>query len=203
VLVVESVDFKTAGKDANKEDAFTKTKTQLSCYSVLLYREATGHREGGSGIAFPVKTKSAEAHYRSTGTHDRCQQVRLFQDDGFVCRGVGEGGLCSVTLFQCLGCEFRRECRLMGLTSQHQKLESTRHEAPSISNGMGTNIGEEVLAVLVPHLDWRVCLNRVRALIQAGSLSWPIVPQIKMTVKSPDPLRLRVVTVGERRAKPR
>src|SRR5258708_2332318 len=72
------VDFKTAAKKPDPEDAAHQNDIQMSCYSVL-YREATGHRESGRELHHLVKTKSPKLVITALGPMTEVLQVRLFR----------------------------------------------------------------------------------------------------------------------------
>lgn len=105
------VDFKTSGKTPNAEHAIHLNEVQLSCYSVL-YREATGKLETGRELHHLVKTKTPKLIITSLDPMNQAQQVRLFRLMDSYQEGVAREDFVPSPGLQCLGCEFRNECRL-------------------------------------------------------------------------------------------
>jgi len=105
------VDFKTSGKTPSAEDAIHLNEVQLSCYSVL-YREATGKLETGRELHHLIKTKTPKLIITSLQPMSESQQVRLFRLMDSYQEGLVREDFVPSAGLQCLGCEFRSECRL-------------------------------------------------------------------------------------------
>jgi len=104
------VDFKTAGKKPNTEDAIHQNETQLSCYSVL-YREAAGRRESGRELHHLVKTKTPKLVITGMDPMNEGQRVRLFRMMESYVEGLAREDFVPSPGFHCCGCEFFNECR--------------------------------------------------------------------------------------------
>ena len=104
------VDFKTAGKTPNKEDAIHQNETQMSCYSIL-YREATGYRESGRELHHLIKTKTPKLIITELDPMTDAQQVRLFKMMDSYVEGLAREDFVPSPGFQCCGCEFFYNCR--------------------------------------------------------------------------------------------
>lgn len=105
------VDFKTASKSPTAEDAIHLNETQLSCYSVM-YREATGKLESGRELHHLIKTKVPKLIITQLQPMDEIQQVRLFRMIESYVKGLARQDFVPSSGLQCLGCEFKNECRL-------------------------------------------------------------------------------------------
>jgi putative RecB family exonuclease len=105
------VDFKTSGKTPDPEDAAHLNEVQMSCYSVL-YREATGHSEGGRELHHLIKTKTPKLTITELGPMTEVQQVRLFRIMESYVEGLAREDFVPSPGFHCAGCEFFNECRL-------------------------------------------------------------------------------------------
>jgi len=104
------VDFKSTGKTPDNDMALHQNGLQLDCYSVL-YREATGKREGGRELHHLVKTKTPKIVVTSTGPMLEYQRTRLFRLMGDYVDGLERGDFIPAPGFGCMGCEFIKECR--------------------------------------------------------------------------------------------
>jgi hypothetical protein len=104
------VDFKTAGKTSDAEDAIHMNEIQLSCHSVL-YREATGKFEAGRELHFLIKTAKPKLVITGFGPMLETQRVRLFRIIESYTEGLEREDFVPSPGFQCCGCEFRTECR--------------------------------------------------------------------------------------------
>ena len=104
------VDFKTAAKTPDKEDAAHLNETQLSCYSVL-YRESTGKLESGRELHHLIKTKTPKLVITEVGPMDNLQRVRLFKLMDSYVEGLAREDFVPSRSMNCLGCEFFNECR--------------------------------------------------------------------------------------------
>ena len=104
------VDYKTAGKTPNSEDAEHLHEIQLSSYSVL-YREATGKQESGRELHHLVKLKTPKVVVSSLGPMTEVQRVRLFRVLESYQEGLAREDFVPSPGFHCAGCEFFNECR--------------------------------------------------------------------------------------------
>jgi hypothetical protein len=104
------VDFKTTGKTPDNDMALHQNGLQLDCYSVL-YREATGKREGGRELHHLVKTKTPKVIITTTEPMLEYQQNRLFRLMENYVEGLERGDFVPAVGMQCVGCEFQYECR--------------------------------------------------------------------------------------------
>jgi hypothetical protein len=104
------VDFKSTGKTPDHDSALHQNGLQLDCYSVL-YRESTGKREGGRELHHLVKTKLPKVIITETGPMLEYQQNRLFRLMENYVEGLDREDFVPAIGMQCLGCEFRNECR--------------------------------------------------------------------------------------------
>lgn len=102
------VDFKTTGQTPNPLNVIHQNEVQLSSYS-LLYREATGNREGGLEIHSLVKTKKPKVVVTEMNPMTDNQQSRLFrQMEAFV---NGKDDPYPSPGFHCSACDYFMECR--------------------------------------------------------------------------------------------
>jgi CRISPR/Cas system-associated exonuclease Cas4 (RecB family) len=104
------VDFKTAGKTPNADDAIRQHEVQLSSYSVL-YRESTGKAETGRELHHLVKTKTPKLVITQSGPMNEIQRVRLMKMIESYAEGLAREDFVPSSGFQCAGCEFAQECR--------------------------------------------------------------------------------------------
>lgn len=104
------VDFKTAARAIDPESALHQNGLQLDCYSVL-YREATGKREGGRELHHLIKTKQPKIVVTEAGPMLEYQQTRLFRLLESYVHGLERGDFVPSVGMQCAGCEFQNECR--------------------------------------------------------------------------------------------
>jgi hypothetical protein len=104
------VDFKTTGKTPDEAMALHQNGVQLDCYSVL-YREATGKREGGRELHHLVKTKTPKLIITSAGPMLEYQRTRLFRLMENYVEGLEREDFVPSPGMQCTGCEFFNECR--------------------------------------------------------------------------------------------
>ncbi|MBE0542266.1 MAG: PD-(D/E)XK nuclease family protein [Verrucomicrobia bacterium] len=104
------VDFKLAGKTPDVEQVVHTHGTQLTAYS-LLYRDATGHPEGGLELHHLVRTKKPKAIITSLPPATEQQVTRLFRSIESYQEGVARQDFVPSPGFGCLSCEFIRECQ--------------------------------------------------------------------------------------------
>ena len=104
------VDFKTAAKTPDPESARHQNGVQLDCYSVL-YREATGKREGGRELHHLVKTKVPKLVITPAEPMLEYQRHRLFRLMENYVEGLERSDFVPSVGMQCTGCEFIGECR--------------------------------------------------------------------------------------------
>ena len=104
------VDFKTSGQTPNPEMVRHTNELQLSCYAIL-YREGTGHQEGGLEIHSLVKTKTPKIVITGLPPMTDRQQTRLFRGIESYIAGVTRQDFVPSPGFMCAGCEFMTECR--------------------------------------------------------------------------------------------
>lgn len=104
------VDFKSTGKTPDHDSALHQNGLQLDCYS-LLYREATGKREGGRELHHLVKTKVPKVIVTETGPMLEYQRSRLFRLMENYVEGVERGDFVPAVGMQCVGCEYQANCR--------------------------------------------------------------------------------------------
>ena len=104
------VDFKSSGKTPDNDSALHQNGLQLDCYSVL-YREGAGKREGGRELHHLVKTKVPKVVITETGPMMEYQRSRLFRLMENYVEGLERGDFVPAVGMQCMGCEFRYECK--------------------------------------------------------------------------------------------
>lgn len=105
------VDFKTSGKTPDAEDAVHLNEIQLSAYSIL-YREAAGKMESGRELHHLIKTKVPKLVVTELPPMTEKQHTRLFRLMDSYVEGLAREDFVPSPGLQCLGCEFRTECRL-------------------------------------------------------------------------------------------
>jgi CRISPR/Cas system-associated exonuclease Cas4 (RecB family) len=106
------VDFKTASVTPNSDKAEHMHELQLSCYSIL-YREATGQKEGGRELHHLVKLKTPKIVISEFPPMTNKQESRLFRILESYVNGVqGEDWVPSPNPMSCACCEYFNECRL-------------------------------------------------------------------------------------------
>ena len=104
------VDFKTSATSPNEEMAFHRNELQLTLYGIL-YRDATGRKEGGFELHHLVKTKTPKL---VVTTHDPVtvkQKDKLFRSIDSFLEGVEREDWVSSPGLQCVSCEFFNECK--------------------------------------------------------------------------------------------
>ena len=104
------VDFKTAAQTPGAERALHQHESQLSCYAVL-YREATGHQEGGMELHHLVKTKTPKVVVTKSNPMTELQQTRLFRAIESYQEGLSRRDFVPSPGLGCMGCEYFGECR--------------------------------------------------------------------------------------------
>jgi putative RecB family exonuclease len=104
------LDYKTAGKTPNPEDAAHQNEIQLSGYSVL-YRETAGKRESGRELHHLIKLKTPKLVITELGPMTEVQRVRLFKVMESYQSGLVRKDFVPSPGFHCNGCEFFNECR--------------------------------------------------------------------------------------------
>jgi hypothetical protein len=104
------VDFKLVGKTPDVEMVVHTHGTQLTAYSVL-YRDATGRREGGLELHHLVRTKQPKCIITSLPPATEQQVTRLFRSMESYQEGVARQDFVPSPGFACLGCEYWNECQ--------------------------------------------------------------------------------------------
>jgi len=105
------VDFKTTGQTPNSERAIHLNETQLSCYSVL-YRDATGRKEGGVELHHLVKLKRPKLVVTAAPPMTPGQETRLFKTIESYLKGVQrQDWIPNPNPMTCACCEYFNECR--------------------------------------------------------------------------------------------
>jgi hypothetical protein len=104
------VDFKLVGKSPDPETVAQLHRTQLTAYSVL-YRDATGRREGGLELHHLVRTKQPKLTVTSLPPATEKQQTRLFRAIESYHQGLVRQDFVPSPGFACRGCEFLEECQ--------------------------------------------------------------------------------------------
>lgn len=104
------VDFKLVGKTPDPEMVKHIHEAQLTTYSVL-YRDATGHQEGGLELHHMVRTKQPKLIITSLPPATQQQHDRLFRMIESYQEGVARQDFVPSPGFACMGCEFFNECR--------------------------------------------------------------------------------------------
>ncbi|HEY6169295.1 MAG TPA: PD-(D/E)XK nuclease family protein [Verrucomicrobiae bacterium] len=104
------IDFKTVGQTPNEEKAVHTNEVQLSGYAVL-YREATGRKEGGRELHQLVKLKTPKLIITPQGPMSDQQQTRLFRQIDSYVGGVARQDFVPSPGLQCSACPYFNECR--------------------------------------------------------------------------------------------
>lgn len=104
------VDFKLVGKTPDSEMVGHMHGTQLTAYSVL-YRDATGHKEGGLELHHLVRTKAPKCIITSLPPATETQITKLFRSMESYQEGVARRDFVPAPGFACMGCEFFNECK--------------------------------------------------------------------------------------------
>jgi CRISPR/Cas system-associated exonuclease Cas4 (RecB family) len=104
------VDFKTASKAPNPDEAARLNEVQLSCYS-LMYREATGKAETGRELHHLVKTKTPKLVVTQLGPMSEAHRIRLLKMVESYIEGLAREDFVPSPGIHCAGCEFSNECR--------------------------------------------------------------------------------------------
>jgi len=104
------VDFKLVGKTPDGEMVKHIHEVQLTTYSVL-YRDATGHQEGGLELHHMVRTKQPKLIITSLPPATQHQHDRLFRMIESYQDGIARQDFVPSPGFACMGCEFFNECR--------------------------------------------------------------------------------------------
>lgn len=105
------VDYKTAAQTPNADRAEHLHELQLSCYGVL-YRDATGQKEGGFELHHLVKLKTPKLVVNQMGPMNQQQESRLFRLIESYLAGVArEDWVPSPNVMSCACCEYFPECR--------------------------------------------------------------------------------------------
>lgn len=108
------VDFKTAAQTPNSERAIHLHELQLSCYGVL-YRDATGQKEGGFELHHLVKLKTPKLVVTQAEPMTPCQEAKLFRAmDSYVDGVEREDWVPNPNVMGCACCEYFKECRQWG-----------------------------------------------------------------------------------------
>lgn len=104
------VDYKTVGQTPKDEKAIHSNEVQLSIYS-LLYREATGTKEGGRELHHLVKLKEPKLIITSQGPMTSQEQTRLFKQLDSYMAGVEHQDFVPSPGMHCVMCSYFNECR--------------------------------------------------------------------------------------------
>lgn len=104
------VDFKTSARSPDPEMVIHSHETQTTVYA-LLYREATGAREGGIELHHLVKTKTPKLVVTDVGSAREGQVTRLYRVMEDYVRGLEQEAFMPSPGLQCSSCEFFNECR--------------------------------------------------------------------------------------------
>jgi putative RecB family exonuclease len=104
------VDFKTSGKTPDAEQVLHQHETQLSGYAVL-YREATGKREGGMELHHLIKLKTPKVVIAESGPMTERQRTRLFRAIESYVDGLRRRDFVPSPGLACSFCEYFNECR--------------------------------------------------------------------------------------------
>ena len=105
------VDFKNTGKSPSPNLALHQHEVQLSCYAVL-YRDATGHQEGGFELHHLVRTKTPKVVVTAFPPSTESQQRRLRRQIESYVSGLERSDFVPSPGFHCAACEYLNECRL-------------------------------------------------------------------------------------------
>jgi len=104
------VDFKTTAQTPNAERTAHQNGLQLACYGVL-YREATGEREGGFELHHLVKLKKPKIVIVPLGQVTPAQEKRLYRAIESYLDGLDRMDFIPSPGMACLSCEYFRECQ--------------------------------------------------------------------------------------------
>ncbi len=105
------VDYKTAAKTPGEEKAVHLHEIQMASYGVL-YREATGQKEGGIELHHLIKLKKPKIVITALGIMTEGQQSRLFRVIESYLEGVQrEDWVPSPSIMSCACCEYFNQCR--------------------------------------------------------------------------------------------
>ena len=103
-------DYKTMGQTPRDERAIHNNEVQLSIYSVL-YREATGQKEGGRELHQLVKLKTPKLIVTQQGPMTDTEQTRLFKQLESYMAGVEREDYVPSPGMQCMACSYFNQCR--------------------------------------------------------------------------------------------
>ncbi len=104
------VDFKTSATTPQPDRSAHQNELQLACYG-LLFREATGEREGGFELHHLVKLKAPKVLIVPIGAVTAAQEQRLYRAIESYLDGLDRMDFVPSPGMGCMGCEFFRECR--------------------------------------------------------------------------------------------
>ena len=104
------VDFKTTARTPDPAMAAHLNEIQLSCYAVL-YREATGHSEGGMELHHLVKTKQPKLVVTPLEPMTSEQARRLMRILESYVAGVEAEDYVPSPGQHCAWCDYREQCR--------------------------------------------------------------------------------------------
>jgi putative RecB family exonuclease len=104
------VDFKTAARSPSPSMAGHQNAVQLGCYA-LLYREATGHDEGGFELHHLVKTKVPKLVVTTLDPMEPVQTRRLIRQMESYVEGVTAGDFVPSPGMHCAWCDHFARCR--------------------------------------------------------------------------------------------
>lgn len=104
------VDYKTTSTTPNPDRTKHQNELQLACYG-LLYREATGEKEGGFELHHLVKLKQPKVVMVPIGAVTPSQEARLFRAIKSYLDGLERRDFVPSPGMGCLSCEYFRDCR--------------------------------------------------------------------------------------------
>lgn len=107
------VDFKTTSQTPTPERSAFLNEIQTSMYA-LLYREATGKKEGGIEIHHLVKLKTPKIVVVPLGPMTDLAETRLLRLIKNHVDGLMRRDIVPAPSFACAGCEFFQDCRKWG-----------------------------------------------------------------------------------------
>lgn len=104
------VDFKTSSTTPKPDRTAHQNERQLTCFG-LLYRAATGEREGGFELHHLVKLKAPKVTVVVLNTATPSQEARLFRSIESYVEGLERRDFVPSPGMVCMGCEYFGECR--------------------------------------------------------------------------------------------
>jgi putative RecB family exonuclease len=104
------LDFKTSASTPQANQVLHRNEIQLTAYG-LLYREATGQKEGGLELHHLVKTKQPKLVVSRFGPVSQTQESKLMRSMESYVDGVQREDYVPSPGLQCAACEFLNECQ--------------------------------------------------------------------------------------------